>query len=192
MKRIALTAAAKELGISQPTLSGWESGRINPSIDGLIRMSKFYNVSTDFLLGLTEDKDPRPDYMQPIDSKVLPTLHETPVYMKDKGWAFVDAVEQYLKFANGEIIPFPDVNEDIFILAPTYALPNRQLNHPLTKLQISSYDEVWVEPITPDTSLQAELRGWYHVKDRFVENEVGQRFYLDFYESKWLAFACKV
>ena len=33
-----------------------------------------------------------------------------------------------------------------------------------------------------------ELRGWYHIKRRFVENEVGQRFYFDFYGAKWLAF----
>ena len=31
--------------------------------------------------------------------------------------------------------------------------------------------------------------GWYHIKRRFVENEVGQRFYFDFYGAKWLAFA---
>ena len=29
----------------------------------------------------------------------------------------------------------------------------------------------------------------YHIKRRFVENEVGQRFYFDFYGAKWLAFA---
>ena len=34
-----------------------------------------------------------------------------------------------------------------------------------------------------------ELRGWYHIIRRFVENEVGQRFYFDFYGAKWLAFA---
>ena len=36
--------------------------------------------------------------------------------------------------------------------------------------------------------IRKELQGWYHVKDRFVENEYGNRFYLDTYGSKWLAF----
>ena len=40
-----------------------------------------------------------------------------------------------------------------------------------------------------DAALRDELRGWYHIKRRFVENEVGQRFYFDFYGAKWLAFA---
>ena len=61
MKKIALTAAAKEPGVSQPTLSSWESERKAPSIEGLIRMSEYYHVSTDFLLGLTTESDPRKD-----------------------------------------------------------------------------------------------------------------------------------
>ena len=54
---------------------------------------------------------------------------------------------------------------------------------------IIGYDCVWVEPISMDAALRDELRGWYHIKRRFVENEVGQRFYFDFYGAKWLAFA---
>ena len=34
MKEIALTAAVKALGLTQPTLSGWESERKTPSIEG--------------------------------------------------------------------------------------------------------------------------------------------------------------
>ena len=39
IKKITLTAAAKDLGVSQPTLSSWESERKAPSFEGLIRMS---------------------------------------------------------------------------------------------------------------------------------------------------------
>lgn len=53
---------------------------------------------------------------------------------------------------------------------------------------VQEYDIVWVEPVSMDSHLRMELRGWYHVKNRFVENEVGQRFYFDFYDIKWLAF----
>lgn len=51
MKKITLTAAARELGVTQPALSSWESERKAPSIEALIRMAKFYGVTTDFLLG---------------------------------------------------------------------------------------------------------------------------------------------
>ena len=80
MKKIALTTAAKELEVSQPTLSNWESGRKDPSIDSLVRMSRYYGVTTDFLLGLTTDSDPRKDWVFPINPDILPALHETPVF----------------------------------------------------------------------------------------------------------------
>ena len=52
-----------------------------------------------------------------------------------------------------------------------------------------SQDIIWVEPITTDYDLAAELRGWYRLRGRrLVENEYGNRFYLDTYGAKWLAF----
>lgn len=44
------------------------------------------------------------------------------------------------------------------------------------------------EPISCDTHLREELRGWYRLKSRWAENEYGNRFYLDTYGAKWLAF----
>lgn len=85
MKEIALTAAVKALGVTQPTLSGWESERKTPSIEGLIRMAKFYEVTTDFLLRLTAGSEPRPDWLQPIAPEILPVLHETPGLCAGKG-----------------------------------------------------------------------------------------------------------
>ena len=55
----------------------------------------------------------------------------------------------------------------------------------LLLLASDSYDV----PHRNRAALRDELRGWYHIKRRFVENEVGQRFYFDFYGAKWLAFA---
>jgi transcriptional regulator with XRE-family HTH domain len=190
MKGIALTAAAKELGVTQPTLSGWESERKTPSIEGLIRMAKFYGVTTDFLLGLTADNDPRPDWIQPIAPKILPVLHETPVYVPEKGWAFVDAVDRQLRFANGDLLSFSDVN-NAYLLPPAYTLTNPPDRLPLRKNEVVSLDEVWVEPISSDTYLREQLRGWYRVKGNYAENEAGQRFHLDFYGAKWLAFSDK-
>lgn len=187
MKKIALTVAAKEMGVSQSTLSGWESERTIPSIEGLERMADYYQVSTDFLLGRDTKADPRPDWLQSLDPKALPAFHETPVYVQDKGWAFVDAVERLLRFANGEVLSFADAPV-VFFLPPAYAMPTSPSAAPLPKGEITQYEEVWVEPISSDTALREELRGWYKVKKRCVENEVGQRFYLDFYEVKWLAF----
>ena len=44
---------AQKLGITKQTVSNWENDNIQPSIDMLIKLSKTFNVSTDYLLGLT-------------------------------------------------------------------------------------------------------------------------------------------
>ena len=41
-------------GEKQTTYSAWENGKTSPSITILYAISKHYNVSTDWLLGLTE------------------------------------------------------------------------------------------------------------------------------------------
>ncbi len=188
MKKIALTAAAKELGVSQPTLSNWESGRKEPSIESLIRMAQFYNVSADFLLGLSTDRDPRPDWLCPVEVSMLPALHETPVYLAGRGWAFVDAIERQIRFPDGTSLPFADACQ-LYLIPPALALPGAFEKVPLSRAEAMMAAEVWVEPISEDTALRRELQGWYHVRQRFVENELGQRFYFDNYEAKWLAFA---
>ena len=40
--------------VSRQTISSWESGQREPCIDTLIKIAKYFNVITDFLLG-TED-----------------------------------------------------------------------------------------------------------------------------------------
>ena len=45
---------AKELTVSKQTVSNWENNNILPSIDMLIKISKFFSVSTDYLLELDD------------------------------------------------------------------------------------------------------------------------------------------
>lgn len=45
---------AKILGISPSTLNGYERGNHDPKSDGLIKIAKACNVTTDFLLGLSD------------------------------------------------------------------------------------------------------------------------------------------
>lgn len=51
---------AKFLNISQTNYSKYELGKINIPISSLIKLSKFYNTSIDYLLGLTNETKPYP------------------------------------------------------------------------------------------------------------------------------------
>ena len=44
---------AAKLGVTKQCVSNWENDNILPSIDMLIKLAKFFNVSTDYLLGLS-------------------------------------------------------------------------------------------------------------------------------------------
>ncbi|MCI5996468.1 MAG: helix-turn-helix domain-containing protein [Blautia sp.] len=41
---------AKELNVSKQTVSNWENNNILPSIEMLVKISRFFSVSTDYLL----------------------------------------------------------------------------------------------------------------------------------------------
>ena len=46
---------AEKLNITKQTVSNWENDNIQPSIEMLIKLSKIFNVSSDYLLGLTPE-----------------------------------------------------------------------------------------------------------------------------------------
>ena len=44
----------KKLNVTKQSVSNWENGNIQPSIDMLVKIAKTYSVSTDYLLGLDD------------------------------------------------------------------------------------------------------------------------------------------
>jgi transcriptional regulator with XRE-family HTH domain len=50
----------EHLGISQNTYSQYEIGVLNYPVDVIIKLAQFYGVSTDYLFGLTNEKQPYP------------------------------------------------------------------------------------------------------------------------------------
>lgn len=54
---ISRQQAAVRLGFDRATIFGYESGRRQPSLDTLVEMAKYYQVSTDYLLGLNDNAD---------------------------------------------------------------------------------------------------------------------------------------
>ena len=47
---------ANLIGIAQVTYSHYELGRRSISIQNIVKIAKIYNVSTDYLLGISDDK----------------------------------------------------------------------------------------------------------------------------------------
>lgn len=51
------TQIAKMFNVGQKTVSNWESGRNEPPYDILIKYSLYFNVSIDYILGVTDNPE---------------------------------------------------------------------------------------------------------------------------------------
>lgn len=71
---LTLTQVASEFHKSESAVRAWEAGRTKPDADTLILLSKFFNCSTDFLLGLSESRNSKS--IESINAK-LAKLGET-------------------------------------------------------------------------------------------------------------------
>jgi transcriptional regulator with XRE-family HTH domain len=186
---LSVKELAEKLNVDITTVSNWESGRRQLTLERLVQLAGLLNVSVAYLLG---ENDRPPLFDEPVIAAALPILHRTPVWAKSRGWALVNAVTGVLVFTDKSEIPFSEIREPVYAVPPAFVAGLRGAGEPLALEEILSSKRVWVEPISPDAELAAELRGWYRLRDRrLVENEFGNRFYLDAYGAKWLAFkAC--
>ena len=53
-KKLLQKQLASELGVSQVTIARWETGSREPSFDDLIKIAKYFGVTTDYILGLED------------------------------------------------------------------------------------------------------------------------------------------
>lgn len=184
-KNIKLTDAAQNLGVSQPTLSAWESERKSPSLDMLVKAAELYGVTTDYLLG--RDVELNTDHTVPIPIEILPTLDSKPVWVPEFGWALVNAHNSCLIFADGSQISFAKVkvqklSPELFADSPATATP------PIKFDALVSHNIVWIEPIAKDSEFRQALRGRYQIRTGFAENDCGNKFSFSTYGATWLAF----
>ena len=54
-KKLSQQELAEELGLTQTSISGIESGLRTTTIEKLILLAQFFGVSTDYLLGLKDE-----------------------------------------------------------------------------------------------------------------------------------------
>ncbi|WP_053985273.1 helix-turn-helix domain-containing protein [Niameybacter massiliensis] len=72
IKKISQRNLAEMIGVSQQTIGSWETERTEPDQVSLNKLADFFSISTDYLLGRTEDKS----NAQTLDSDIiqLPTI----------------------------------------------------------------------------------------------------------------------
>lgn len=188
MCKLKLLEAANKLGVSQPTLSSWESERKSPTIDSVLKMSQLYNVSADFLLGNSMGGYAVHEREVEVPKSNLRIMHGQPVWADEYGWLIIDSINECMIAPDGVSLPFTSEIK-IYYKAVAFTEGDLPKTKALLLSEINECDRVWVEPISPDPHLRQELRGWYSVLSDWVENSAGNRFLYDTYVAKWLAFS---
>ncbi len=54
-KNIGQNLLAKELKISNASVSYWETGKQEPTAEAIFKLAIYFNVSADYLLGITNE-----------------------------------------------------------------------------------------------------------------------------------------
>lgn len=57
--RYTLEYIGKQLGIAKSSYGGYETEAKKPPLDKLTKLAELYDVSVDYILGLTDDPDPK-------------------------------------------------------------------------------------------------------------------------------------
>ena len=61
-------------GIDQKTLSNYETGKTNPDSFAIIKLAEFFNVTTDYLLGVSEENFYNKDNLSSSLEKIEKTI----------------------------------------------------------------------------------------------------------------------
>lgn len=103
-RNITQSDLAKRIGVARTTYAMYEQGQREPDYDTLQKIADFYEVSTDYLLGRTDQSDNH--YMKSLASKnenlsayqqeVLDFfMSREDLFFKDKPENILDALEQF-------------------------------------------------------------------------------------------------
>lgn len=185
LRNLKITEVAAILDVAQSTISSWESGRLFPTPENLIKLSKLYGVSIDYLIGNSSYFDY--DASQPIPKESYIIFHGKPVWSNVYRWVLINSQKNVALLSSGEEIELDKVG-DLFVVPSAFSEPDLPMKAPLKREEIKNYNEVWLELISSDITQRETLRGTYKVQSNFVEDERGIRFFFSSYSATWLAY----
>lgn len=116
-RKLTQDQVARRLNLSKTTISGYENNVKTPSLDVLVQLSVFYNVTADYLLGLENRKmlyiDGLTDRQQEILSLLLTEFPRKKSALKafrpTRLWPAPVLFSTEFSLENGETVPVFDI-----------------------------------------------------------------------------------
>ncbi|MEE1507913.1 MAG: helix-turn-helix transcriptional regulator [Ligilactobacillus ruminis] len=83
-KRMSQTELAKSAGVSQTTVTAWETGKAEPSSSAVSKLADIFNVTNDYLLGRPNKQETKKDDVELSDDDVIMTWRGKPLSDEDR------------------------------------------------------------------------------------------------------------
>ena len=85
-KGITQSDLAKQLGVTKGTVGMWETNKRTPTLDKLLLLCEYFDVTSDYLLGLSDQPKPSPEKENTDDTtndmlKIFKELDKTNRYI---------------------------------------------------------------------------------------------------------------
>ena len=95
----------KDLELPKNVVSEWKKGRVKPSIEHITKIAKYFNVSTDYLLGLSDFyPNENPEDLHPIYRRIRDICIENGDKIADMCVAITGSQQKIPAFEDGSII----------------------------------------------------------------------------------------
>jgi len=81
---LSQTQLAEFLGVSQQSITGWENARTEPEYRVLIKIAGFFSVTSDYLLGLSDQPGPQTVPFPVMSPEAIRQIEELAEFLKKK------------------------------------------------------------------------------------------------------------
>lgn len=86
---VSQSALGKDLFVSQQAVAKWELGTASPNPEMIAKIAKYFDVSTDYLLGRTDEKSPAPQEpsaslaYSPLEQEIIKAYRAAPPVLQE-------------------------------------------------------------------------------------------------------------
>lgn len=175
----------RDAKISVSCVSSWEIGQKRPSYELLIALASFGEVSVEYLLGISDQKNSNrnkafemSEYVVEIPAKNLLNYDGKPIFLEvpgeeQKRWGIYNHEERAFH-CKTETIPVNNVIR-FFAAAPEAWPSHKQQNKRLNYKMFQNASRFWIEYENDDAFIAQKYSGWYrHTEDHSaIINEEG-------------------
>lgn len=171
----------RSLPLSKPTISAWETGRRTPSLSMMKHLAKIFNVTVEYLKGISDMTDgSTPDSLSKYNKEIeisfsdlklydgKPVFLSFPTNMYEDQWGIINITKHLIVLKEGIL----DIKEPIqcvfYIREPDYAYyKTRKGRHSMDMNDfLAAKRPIYVEMITPSRYIQGLYNGWYHHNEK--------------------------